>query len=220
MMVAEINGKPSYYPIECLTVAPGQKAKISNLAPENLKLYKECTNIKNFQRFEEIENVPSVFKLLKDPFCRKLQLSMEESPIHVKAKIFSPPKLEYKNKKVSPDSLGKWKISSIVTKYFDPSSCEKWKAVLLDSPKIGFNTFTKFLDYYHKTATLHGLELKLESFGEQFIFPATKIPANVDKIYEMFQNAKANSVEFILFGCDETDEDIYCKFVDSFNGTG
>uniref|UniRef100_A0A914P7Y0 Uncharacterized protein n=1 Tax=Panagrolaimus davidi TaxID=227884 RepID=A0A914P7Y0_9BILA len=41
LAVSVINGKRSYFPLECLTVAPGQKAEISNLAPEKLKLFEE-----------------------------------------------------------------------------------------------------------------------------------------------------------------------------------
>uniref|UniRef100_A0AC34FTT9 PAZ domain-containing protein n=1 Tax=Panagrolaimus sp. ES5 TaxID=591445 RepID=A0AC34FTT9_9BILA len=72
--VTYYNGKKHFYPLECLTVAPGQKGKLSNVEPSKLALLQQFLNVPNNKKLEEIENVPAIFQTSKDEICKRLQI--------------------------------------------------------------------------------------------------------------------------------------------------
>uniref|UniRef100_A0A914Y8W2 Uncharacterized protein n=1 Tax=Panagrolaimus superbus TaxID=310955 RepID=A0A914Y8W2_9BILA len=222
LAVTNFNGKKHYYPLECLTVAPGQKGKLSNIDPLKIPLLHQFLKASNDTKLEEIESAPAIFQTSKNEICKRLQISFENSPLSVKAKLFSPPEIVYENASITPNSNGQWKIQTYDLKYIDGCTCENWRAVLLQSTNYSLTSinFEKFILCYCIYANCHGLMMKMEVPIGRFYkrrsdnpkFPVISIEATKEQIDKIFEEANQQFRKFLLFGYDATEVKL-CSYI-------
>uniref|UniRef100_A0AC35F2I4 Piwi domain-containing protein n=1 Tax=Panagrolaimus sp. PS1159 TaxID=55785 RepID=A0AC35F2I4_9BILA len=216
----KVNGIKPSYPVELLIVADYQRVGNENITSTDIAtIVKSCAVVPAIKNLE-INICYKSFSFGVDAFMKKAGMSVLEEPLKVLARVLKAPQVEYANGNIDPEQNGKWRLPK-PAKYVIAASLKRWLAVFLIVPqeRMKFDEFKQFAEKFYFECGNRGLRIdEPYGFRQVFYFECGNRGLHIDEPYgfrqvvcdehsieELFETARQEQCEFILFGHSDRD---------------